>query len=699
MKNTTRKIATAIAIVLAVLTVLSGCGTIGGRPAAPTEATAGNNGTDATENPQGTAGIDASEGPLQTESGVEPSDTAAAEQTETPETAETGTAGAEPTGTPDHTETPDPTETPKPTDTPEPTAAPTAVPDDGYANTAAYRASYTTAIDDLGRTLLTGNAESTERKDRYVGIFYFLWIGYHDSGLRDNSAIVAQNPDALKSESNWMAAGGGAVNEFHFWGKPMFDYYPSSDKWVMRKHVQMLTDAGIDFLCFDATNAFTYTQNALAMMKILKEYKDAGFSVPKVAFYTNSSSGDTMNRIYNEIYKAHPEYESIWFNWDGKPMIVGDANDKALSGEAKDFFRIKASVWPNAGRTDDGFPWMEFGRLLSKDAIYGLNGRKEVVNVSVAQHNQTCNFSYTAWYKTNDRTRSWHNGRNDKSDNAYLYGYNFAEQFEWAIGVDPEMIFITGWNEWIAQRQPVADSRKPIRFVDNADANCSRDIEPMEGGYGDNYYMQMISFIRKYKGAPGGVAGDNKAIDMDGGFAQWSSVKALYRDYVNDTVNRSNRVFVTKKDTTGRNDFDELKVCEDAGNIYFFAKTAADITSAGDNDFAKNTWMTLYISTDMGGGWKGANFVINYAAPEGGKTAVGRLASSDSYSVAKCGDAQIRYRGNMMMVAVPKAALGISGSASISFKWADNTAVGDVFSFYKNGDAAPIGRAFYRYGA
>ena len=277
---------------------------------------------------------------------------------------------------------------------------------EGYCNTAEYNNSYTVGIDDLGRTLRTGTAENTERQDRKVGIFYFLWIGFHSTQLYDNSKIIASDPNAIKSESNWLAAGGGGVNAFHFWGKPLFGYYPSSEKWVMRKHVQMLTDAGIDFLCFDTTNAFTYSQNALSLMSILKDYQDMGWDVPQVCFYTNSSSGATINEIYRDIYAKHPDYQSIWYYWDGKPMIVGVKSDSALSEEAKSFFRIKASVWPNSGRTDDGFPWMEFNRLYTKSAVYGMNGRKEVVNVSVAQHNATCTFSFTAWYGANDRSRS-----------------------------------------------------------------------------------------------------------------------------------------------------------------------------------------------------------------------------------------------------------------------------------------------------
>lgn len=86
----------------------------------------------------------------------------------------------------------------------------------------------------------------------------------------------------------------------------------------MRKHVQMLTDADVDFLVFDATNGYTYTKQALKLMSILDEYQKAGWDVPQVVFYTNSNSQKTMTTIYNDIYKAHPEYSGLWFNWDGK---------------------------------------------------------------------------------------------------------------------------------------------------------------------------------------------------------------------------------------------------------------------------------------------------------------------------------------------------------------------------------------------
>ena len=580
--------------------------------------------------------------------------------------------------------------------------------DDDYVNTAAYTQYVTRAVDNVDRRLVTESETTPARSGKYVGIFYFLWLGEHGTTLYDNS-IISQVEGALDSEEGWMKAGGGRVNEFHFWGKPMFGYYRSTDKWVMRKHVEMLTDAGIDFLCFDVSNAHAYETNALMLMKILSEYQEQGWKVPQVCFLTNTNSGATMETIYEKIYLKHPEYEGVWFKWDGKPLIIGHPAE--VSSEIRNFFRIKVSQWPMGDKFDDGFPWMEFDRLLSDDAVYGIDGRKEIVNVSLAQHNETYKLSAVSWYGSNDRSRSWHDGANDPAPDAYLYGYNFAEQFEWALGIDPEIIFITGWNEWVAQRQPASyqgpvENNGPIVFLDNASLNGSRDIEPMEGGYADNYYLQMISYIRKFKGIEASHERNNRTIDISGGFAQWNDIKAYYKDYTGDTVNRKAPGWGKEKylDSSGRNDFEEFKVCEDDDNVYFFVKTVEDITSPeGEN------WMNLYVgfaNSTLEDSWYGYNFVLNYKAPSSdGKLYLGKLApGSDKYSVEPLAEVPYRLSGNMMMLAVPKTLFGLTsgsgtaGNVSIVFKWADNCTVGDVDAFYTTGDSAPIGRSGFYYG-
>lgn len=51
------------------------------------------------------------------------------------------------------------------------------------------------------------------------------------------------------------------------------------------------------------------------------------------------------------------------------------------------------------------------------------------------------------------------------------------------------------------------------------------------------------------------------------------------------------------------------------------------------------------------------------------------------------------------MLVLPKALLGLPCGerlpAPIAFKWADNYQPDDIYSFYTDGDAAPIGRLNY----
>ncbi len=537
--------------------------------------------------------------------------------------------------------------------------------------------------DALGRSVVTAGESK-----KLVGVFYFLWHGQHGSTrIIDNSKLVSEHPEAVTSEEAWYAAGGGDVNEFHYWGEPLLGYYSASDEWIYRKHVQMLTDAAVDFIVIDTTNAFTYSEPAKKLISVWYEFMLQGYNVPKIAYYTNSYSAHTINRIYDEIYNnadlraKYPELDKLWFYMDGKPMIIGNEYDGEIRPEVKEYFRIKTSQWPNEEKRDDGFPWMEFDRSLTYKSFYKSNG-VSVMNVSVAQHSQTCTFSKTAWYGANDRSRSWHNGANDTAEDAMLYGYNFAEQWDFALKMNPDIVFITGFNEWIAQRQPTQEE-SPIIFVDCADENNSRDIEPSAGVLGDNYYLQMVNYIAKFKGTTAKVSrNDNVTVDINGSFAQWDSeqITSVYKDYKNDTAPRNSVDFAGNAvtDNSGRNDIVKMKVADDRDNYYFYVETADNLTSPDDGK-----WMTLFINE---------NTVINRTAPVDGKATV---EINQNGTFTKIGESDIRFENNKLMLSVSKSL--ITDADAISFKWADNYVENDVYSFYTSGDAAPYGRLCYSY--
>lgn len=550
------------------------------------------------------------------------------------------------------------------------------------------------ATDALGRQIVS--AGESKKK---VGVFYFLWNGEHNTaGPYDITKITEQNPDAFRSEKAWIAAGGGGMGEFHFWSEPLFGYYRQADQWVVRRHCQMLTDAGVDFIVFDATNAATYRDRVLELIEIWYGYMKQGWKVPKLAFYTASYSGAVMNKLYDELYndpsvrEKYPDIDDLWFKMNDKPMIVGIKKDKELRRDVKKFFRIKAKQWPD-DKVRDGFPWMEFSRLGKLSSYYKKSPWDEsIMSVSVAQHCDTCCFSSSAWYGANDHGRSWHNGKKDTSPNAILHGYNFEEQWEYAIRLDPDIVFVTGFNEWVAQRLTLRDG-EPFGFCDNCNPEYSRDIEPQAGILGDNYFMQLVKYIAKFKRSTA-VLPENSSvsIDIDGGFSQWKNEKitAVYRDYEGDVVDRDCNGYgdTHYTDATGRNDIVNAKVASDAQNVYFYVDTAKPLSKPTDEN-----WMQLLLN--VSGAEEGYEYIINRRSPENGFATVEQI-TKDGYKTV--GKASIRFEGNQLMLSVQKALLGLGENGSFRFKWADNCDPADLYNYYTHGDSAPYGRLNWVYG-
>ena len=111
------------------------------------------------------------------------------------------------------------------------------------------------ATDALGRTLPTAKESGPPRADRFVGIFYFLTHFGGQGNMPNNIAkILAQDPNILGKPDSplW-----GPPGEY-WWGEPFYGYYNSTDPWVLRRHANLLAEAGIDTLIFDTTNAESY---------------------------------------------------------------------------------------------------------------------------------------------------------------------------------------------------------------------------------------------------------------------------------------------------------------------------------------------------------------------------------------------------------------------------------------------------------
>src|SRR3546814_398469 len=183
-----------------------------------------------------------------------------------------------------------------------------------------YTLSHTVGIDQFGRAF---QPFSKEKANKQVGMFFWLWMGRpYASGVYDATEIL-KIPDgkALLFDFDHQNDTISPNLQAHFWGKPLWGYYNSEDEWVMRKQLQLLIQAGVDYIVFDATNIVTYKEVYLKLMAGISEYLAEGWPAPKTVFYTHSRSMQTTKQLYDELYSQNL-YPEAWYRIDGKPLII-----------------------------------------------------------------------------------------------------------------------------------------------------------------------------------------------------------------------------------------------------------------------------------------------------------------------------------------------------------------------------------------
>ena len=696
-----------------------------------------------------------------------------------------------------------------------------------------------TCTDDLGRTLPDSAEAGKPKPDKFIGMFYFLWLGRHgEQGPFDISKILAADPDAIQKEDSplW-----GPIYAPHHWGESIFDYYVGEDEFVLRKHAQMLSDAGVDVIIFDVTNQLTYPESYIPLCKVFSEMRKLGNQTPQIAFLTPFWQPQKVVReLWNDFY-SKGEYADLWFQWKGKPLILADpalqidtknpyifpttipaeaaaqqsvgqsfvtkksvrkieipiptwetkdsaatltlyekeSGGKELS--SKRFENINDNQWygleiepplpagtyyleltHNHGKVgwwsiskdnkvrelqgfQDGKPVNEIrsmrltGEIEDEEAKEILNfftfrkpqpdyfvgptgsdqwswlevhpqhgfytsenmpdkdGKvKSVEQVSVGIGQNAVDGKLGVLSNPRSHGRSFHNGKQPPPEQCDFTGRNFAEQWERAFHLDPEVVFITSWNEWIAGRFPRTApfhgaTEQAVNFVDQFNREHSRDIEPMKGGHGDVFYYQMIAMNRKFKGVRDVEPITPKPITIDGKFEDWKNVTPEFRDTIGDPARRNERGWgqdTRYMNETGNNDLVAAKVSynETKDTLFFYVRTHEPITGL---EKANSMLLLIDGDSDVRTGYLGYDIMIARKKIY--------LYQDDSWqeTATVAGEA---LRGNEWELSVPIASLGWKSMPKVFlFKWADGIKLnGEWSDFTLHGDVAPNDRYNYK---
>lgn len=564
------------------------------------------------------------------------------------------------------------------------------------------------ATDDRDRTTPSADSFTEVKNNKQVGVFYFVaQCGTSSDTILDNTMLyLTLGLDGAKKHYNDVANSGG-----YYWAEPYFGYYTSTDEWVYRKHAYMLEAAGVDFIFLDVTNGVTYNENVEALFDTWLQIRHEGNSTPDICFTTNPTESLTHNSL-DSLSKSvlseenFEKYRELFYEYQGKPLMLGatlSPGDAYYELQQK-FTVRKCWAWQDSNGT---WSWLQEYKKNGNGYSYinggpgrDLQGNFEQLALCVGHH------------PTTSKGRSYANTVFPQVGNDFGYsldsgaGIGFASQFEAVKYFNPDILLITGWNEWTAGLNHGVGSdnfagqgKVDYYFVDQFNTEYSRDAEPMklrEGnetgvGFGDNYYYQMSSYIREFKGLDKAEKADGqKSIDMSD-ISSWDSVTPKYCDTLNDNALRSVNGFfngITYVNNSGRNDIEYAKISQDSEYLYFLVKCVNNIIVDDGSE-----WMNLFLNTDCDSktGWEGYDFVINRSR---GSNYVSIESLDNSWGGKHVGQALYSVDGEYMQIRVKKSVLGLSDNVSeLYFKWADNsTGSGNVMEFMDLGDTFPNDR-------
>jgi hypothetical protein len=564
-----------------------------------------------------------------------------------------------------------------------------------------YRAPYGSdwvAVDGYARHIMDYENAPQPREGKTVGIFYWLWQGFFQSPIRDVTVELHKNPAHIQ----WV--------EQNYWhSQPEIGYYHACDPWVTRRHLQMLAVAGVDFVFFDFTNGYEVGGAACldSFFQVSDQMLSDGIEPPKFVFFLNSDGPNTLRKIWANVY-AQNKGNKHWFLWENKPLILAPVDFAQGNQQIISFFTWR-KMWAFDAQEQDYWRFLD---LYPQRPSWHISPNiPEQITVGKALGAPLIPPGGKC-----DKGSSFKQGSPVPQYNQYwetdltINGYYFEDQWNRAHQVDPQIVTITGWNEMLAGAWPVTPQSglagwtfmgKTLQvgdwyFVDEFNIEFNRDIEPMLDGYSDNYYYQMVTHIRKFKGLPRPTKSSPPTTINLQDFAQWNNISPVYIDPPGDALwrNYSNADGSSRySNTRGRNDIIISKVAHDNQYIYFYAQMRGSLS----NPWNSRGWMYLYIDVDAGATFNGY-WGYDYLLADGN----GQQRTVCKYDGSKwvgIGSADLSFTSDRLAIRLPKNLIGAGQYPRFDFHWADNLNPTDIYDFFVGGDSAPDRRFNYRFDA
>jgi len=268
---------------------------------------------------------------------------------------------------------------------------------------------------------------------------------------------------------------------------PLLGAYSSNNPDVVAQHFAWMRQAGIGVVIADWWGRGSPTDQALPL--VLDMADRYGLKVGFVLEQYDGRSADSLVsdiRYLKELYGGHPA-----LFWTTKTSIASPDNRK------KALFFMWNTTQPKNGEPTAAFDYWqdtmdkvhndETGAIVLTDEYYS-SYRKEshfdgsynygVLDIDPIGYTYALNMPLDAWYVPgiNPGFSAWRIGYDPVLDTPRRDGQTFIDRWKrmFAVGVEPEMIVITTFNEWhegtqIEPAQPIALTSDGEAYLDYGD--------------------------------------------------------------------------------------------------------------------------------------------------------------------------------------------------------------------------------------
>lgn len=290
-----------------------------------------------------------------------------------------------------------------------------------------------------------------------IHTFYYGWYGNEET----DGSLRHWNHDILphwnnKSWDNKTAYRGGDDIGANFY--PFLSSYSNNDTVIVKKHIEMIQEAGVGVICLSWWGKGSYEDNNVSMIMDLADKKNI-----KVNFHLeplkNRTAESTMEMVryliskygeHNAFYRINGKplfyvYDSYIIPKDEWSKVLTTGSIKSIRGTKFDSYII--GLWVNRDEgdffIDGGFDGI-YTYFASDGFTYGSSKKNWNYLSSWADSNNKIFIPCVGPGYSDSRIRPWnkHNYKDRDSGNYY------DNMFETAIKSKPRIIGVTSFNEW-----------------------------------------------------------------------------------------------------------------------------------------------------------------------------------------------------------------------------------------------------------